>query len=78
MIYKSLNYKDPNNMILKKYFKGNLKELNEKNGKWKSLSELYKKRFSAKDSKIEFELDLLENEIQKLLSKNEFTEEEKK
>ena len=31
MIYKSLNYKDPNNMILKKYFKGNLKELNGSN-----------------------------------------------
>ena len=68
MINNSLKKMYPDNKILLKYFS------NRDN--WRKLDNLYNNRLSSRSSLIQFELDLLENEIQILLSKEKFTEEE--
>ena len=64
MIYNSLRRNDRNNKILYKYFlqPHNLQVLNK----------MFEDRFQGNNSILEFELDLLENELQLFLSKQTF------
>lgn len=69
MINKGLKINNSNNiLLLHKYFSNN--------NNFEYIDNLYKKYFTSKDSSILYELEVLENEIQILLEKKEYSKEE--